>query len=88
LNLVFFKYYLKNEPLHQVPESFARNISVGDKYPTMTPLSRLILDQIALHEALGKLLTVREIYAWFDPKSLPDPVWDPLEATVYGALKA
>ena len=38
-----------------------QGISQLDKYPMMTPLSRLILDQIALHEALGKLLSVREM---------------------------
>jgi len=32
-----------------------------DKFPTMTPLSRLILDQIALYEFSGKPLTVREL---------------------------
>jgi hypothetical protein len=35
-----------------------QGISQLDKYPTMTPLSKLILDQIALHEDSGKLLGV------------------------------
>ena len=47
-----------------------QGISQLDKYPTMTPLSRLILDQIALHEALGKLLTVREMIG-FDQIASP-----------------
>jgi DNA-binding MarR family transcriptional regulator len=38
-----------------------QGISQLDKFPTMTPLSKLILDQIALHEYQGKLLTVREM---------------------------
>jgi len=38
-----------------------QGISKLDKFPTMTPLSRLILDQISLHQAQGKLLTVREM---------------------------
>ena len=38
-----------------------QGISQLDKFPTMTPLSRLILDQIALHQAQGKPLTVREM---------------------------
>ncbi len=32
-----------------------------DKFPTMTPLSKLILDQIALSQFSGKPLTVREL---------------------------
>ena len=32
-----------------------------EKFPTMTVLSKLILDQIALHEDIGKPLTVREM---------------------------
>jgi hypothetical protein len=32
--------------------------------------------------------TVNYIYAWFDLKSLPVPNWDPLEAPVFGALRA
>ena len=42
-----------------------RGISQLDKYPTMTPLSKLILDQIALHEALGKPFTVREMIGFY-----------------------
>ena len=38
-----------------------QGISKLDKFPTMTPLSRLILDQISLHQAQGKSLTVREM---------------------------
>ena len=42
-----------------------RGISQLDKYPTMTPLSKLILDQIALHEALGKPFTVRGMIGFY-----------------------
>lgn len=45
-------------------------ISQLDKFPTMTPLSRLILDQIALNEDAGKPLTVRELIA-FDQIASP-----------------
>ena len=38
-----------------------QGITQLDKYPALTPLSKLILDQIALHEALRKPLTVREM---------------------------
>jgi DNA-binding MarR family transcriptional regulator len=38
-----------------------KGISQLDIFPTMTPLSELILDQVALHEDLGKSLTVREM---------------------------
>ena len=47
-----------------------QGISQCDKYPKMTHLSKLILDQIALHEALGKLLTVREMIG-FDQIASP-----------------
>jgi len=38
-----------------------QGISQLDKFPTMTPLSKLILDQIALHQAQEKPLTVRQM---------------------------
>ena len=38
-----------------------QGISELDKFPIMTPLSKLILDQIALSEDLGQPLTVREM---------------------------
>lgn len=34
-------------------------VSKLDKFPTLTPISRLLLDQIALHEDAGSPLTVR-----------------------------
>jgi DNA-binding MarR family transcriptional regulator len=36
-------------------------ISLLEKFPSMTPLSKLILDQVARHEASGKPLTVRQL---------------------------
>ncbi len=38
-----------------------RGISNLEKFPRMTPLSKLIFDQIALHEHKSKPLTVREL---------------------------
>ena len=47
-----------------------QGITQLDKYPALTPLSKLILDQIALHEALRKPLTVREMIG-FDQIASP-----------------
>ena len=38
--------------LHQI-----REISKLDEFPRMTPLSKLIFDQVALYEAMGNPLT-------------------------------
>lgn len=43
-----------------------RGISNLEKFPRMTPLSKLIFDQIALHEHKSKPLTVRELLAFKD----------------------
>lgn len=47
-----------------------QGISQLDKFPTMSPLAKLILDQIALSEVSGKPLTVREMLE-FDKLASP-----------------
>jgi SOS-response transcriptional repressor LexA len=45
--------------LHQI-----REISKLDEFPRMTPLSKLIFDQVALYEAMGNPLAVREMLSF------------------------
>ena len=42
--------------LHQIRET-----SKLDEFPVMKPLTKLIFDQVALYEAMGNPLTVREM---------------------------
>jgi SOS-response transcriptional repressor LexA len=45
--------------LHQI-----RELSKLDEFPRMTPLSKLIFDQVALYEAMGNPLAVREMLSF------------------------
>ena len=41
--------------------NLVQGIVLSGKFPTMSPLADLILDQIAIHEEAGNLLTVRKL---------------------------
>ena len=45
--------------MHQI-----RELSKLDEFPRMTPLSKLIFDQVALYEEMGNPLTVREMLSF------------------------